>query len=277
MNGKNIFRHLNKPLLLLLVLFVFFGCQPFDKKTRFAPEGMVLIPGVKGHKIFYMDASPVTVAQFDAFTKKAQYKTDAEKFGNAGVMNMKTGEWSLVPGANFRYPQGPDKPSAPSNHPVTQVSWHDAVAYAHFYGKRLPTRLEWEFAAANGDPGNQNIYAWGNNWKDADGNFKANFWQGAFPFINTGEDGFLLTSPVGQFGKNKVGLTDMGGNVWQWTSDWKNPAITDSTGEKIQCGGSFLCDPKVCHGFKIGNTASATCETSMFHLGFRCVKDADEQ
>lgn len=237
---------------------------------------MIAVPSLNNHSAFFMDISPVTVALFDVFVKQSHYVTDAEKFGNAGVMDMKTGKWTLVPGADFHYPQGHDKPAAQPNHPVTQVSWRDATAFANYYGKRLPTTFEWEFAASNADAHYKNNYAWGNNQKDANGNFKANFWQGAFPFINTGEDGFYLTSPVGYFGTNKLGLTDMGGNVWQWTSDWKNPVITDSTGEKIQCGGSFLCDPNVCHGFKIGNNASATCETSLFHVGFRCVKDADD-
>jgi sulfatase modifying factor 1 len=160
-------------------------------------------------------------------------------------------------------------------HPVTQVSWNDAIAYATWNGKRLPTKAEWEFAASNRHEGD-NTYSWGNDLI-LNGKFKANTWQGSFPFENTKDDGYVYTSPVGVFGENKIGLTDMGGNVWQWCSDEIDPSphekIFDPSPRKILKGGSYLCDPLVCHGYKIFGESNSTAETSMGHIGFRCVKD----
>ncbi len=159
---------------------------------------------------------------------------------------------------------------------MTQVSWNDAVAYAKWAGKRLPTALEWEWAASASGT-SKSIYAWGDEMKEGK-SFKANFWQGSFPQKNTEEDGFLTTSPIGKFGANPTGLTDMGGNVWQWTADDTAPteeeAKMDTEMRKVTKGGSFLCDPKVCHGFKVDGKSSSTAEKGLMHTGFRCVKDA---
>jgi sulfatase modifying factor 1 len=264
--------------LFLLITFVGVSCTSEPPQTPVAPEGMISVPSGEtkdGAKIdgFFMDEHPVTVAEFRAFVQATGFVTQAETFGDAGVFDVKTGAWSLVKGATYEYPFGPDNPKAADDHPVTQVSWNDATAYAKWANKRLPTSEEWFYAAGFGRTESE-IYSWGGDkWRDGSGNFKANFWQGSFPYLNTNEDGFLYTSPVGLFGKNALGLTDMGGNVWQWTSDWKNPKITGDTGEKLQVGGSYLCDPAVCHGFKLGNTAESTTETSLCHVGFRCVRD----
>ncbi len=268
--------------LLLVVCSItafLFGCGRTEHKgvPEVVPDGMVFVPaGVDedGEEInaFFIDKTPVTVAQFDEFVKATKFVTQAERFGDAGVFDVKTGTWSLVKGANYLHPFGPDGPDAQPDHPVTQVSWNDATAYAKWAGKRLPAPKEW-FSAARYGLEEKEIYSWGGeNWIQ-NGQYKANFWQGSFPTYNTVEDGFLYTSPVGKFGVNKLGMADMGGNVWQWTTKWKDPAVTDETGEKIQVGGSYLCDPAVCHGFKLGNTASSTTETSLCHVGFRCVKD----
>ena len=238
---------------------------------------MVYVPGGEseaGEEIdaFFIDQTPVTVSEFDEFVKVTKFLTQAERFGDASVFDVETGTWSLVKGANYLHPFGKNGPEAQPDHPVTQVSWNDATAYALWAGKRLPDPQEWFLAARHGLDA-EDIYSWGGgNWIQ-NGKFKANFWQGSFPTYNTVEDGFLYTSPVGKFGVNKLGMADMGGNVWQWTTQWKDPAVTDETGEKIQVGGSYLCDPVVCHGFKIGNTASSTTESSLCHVGFRCVKN----
>src|ERR1035437_10196965 len=109
---------------------------------------------------FYLDRNLTTVAEFDEFVKKTGYVTEADKFGNSAV--FVSGNWELVDGADYLYPFGKDKAKAELNHPVTQVSWNDAVAYAKWKGKRLPTEAEWEFAATNGGKSNR-VYPWGND------------------------------------------------------------------------------------------------------------------
>jgi formylglycine-generating enzyme len=226
-------------------------------------------------KAFLLDKNLVTVADFEEFVKATHYVTEAEKFGNAGVFEDKTHEWILLDGADFRYPFGKDKPKAEGNHPVTQVSWNDAHAYAKWKGKRLPTQWEWEHAAKNGENTNQQ-YTWGESLVVA-GKYKANTWQGSFPYTNTKEDGYAYTSPVGVFGKNNLGLSDMGGNVWQWCEDSIEPMGRDKEIDpairRVTRGGSFLCDPMVCHGFQVTGRSSSTPESSMVHIGFRCAKN----
>lgn len=230
---------------------------------------MVLIPKFNQIDSFWIDKNLVTVADFRKFVKATQFITEAEKFGDAGFFDIKTGQWNLKKEANWEFPLGRDFPKASDNHPVTQVSWNDAVAYCKWVGKRLPTQAEYELAANNGENGISQIYSWGKT-DEENGKYKGNFWQGSFPMVSIVKDGFQYTSPVGYFGKTEIGLTDMGGNVWQWTADWSK----EKPDEKIQTGGSFLCDKAVCHGYKIGNTASSTPETSLMHVGFRAVKSA---
>lgn len=226
---------------------------------------------------FFMDVHPVTVAQFRTFVETTQYVTEAERLGDAGVFDTRTGEWRLIAGASWRAPLGRNGPPAPDDHPVTQVSWHDASAYAAWAGKRLPTEIEWEHAA-RGARNNRRQYAWGEALVE-NGRYRANTWQGTFPARNTGEDGYLYTSPVGTFGATDLGLTDMGGNVWEWTNDWfGRPGMTvnvsaGGAGEKVQRGGSFLCHPSYCHGYRVSARSHSSPDTALFHVGFRCAKD----
>jgi formylglycine-generating enzyme len=261
------------------------------------PQGMVYVPGgltrigsddglpderptfTARVEPFLMDRHPVTVAQFRAFVEATGYVTEAERFGNAGVLDPNTHRWSLVRGATWRNPLGPGSPPAPADHPVTQVSWNDAAAYARWAGKRLPTEVEWEHAARGGKD-RRTRYVWGDQTVDADGRHRANTWQGSFPVHNTKADGYTGTSPVGAFGETELGLTDMAGNVWEWTaswyrpySEWDEPYQPVPTSEKVQRGGSHLCSPDFCHGFRIAARAHATPETSLPHVGFRLVRD----
>jgi len=230
-------------------------------------------------KPFLIDTHPVTVADFRKFVKATTYQTEAEKFGDGGVFEEETQAWTLKKGADWQYPQGHDQPPSPDNHPVTQVSWNDAAAYARWAGKRLPYEIEWEHAARNACNA-RTIYPFGNEIVDKNKKYRANIWQGHFPKKNYVEDGFRFTSPVGYFGKTPLGLTDMTGNVWQWCQDWKaNYAdwvagnTTNIQQEKVQRGGSFLCEPGWCHGYRVSGRSFSTPESALMHVGFRCIKD----
>lgn len=268
------------------------------------PEGMVFIPGgqtlignesdnqtfnnrhqsdtgfpfISEVDPFLMDKHPVTVAEFRQFIQETGYITEAEHFGDAGVLSSTTNRWELVTGANWEYPRGPYELPAPDDHPVTQVSWNDAVSYAEWAGKRLPTEIEWEHAA-RGAKNLRGRYAWNKEVvKDKDHTYYTNIWQGHFPFRNLKKDGYEYTSPVGAFGETELGLTDMGGNVWEWCQDWYRPYsqrnqdyFPTKHSTKVQRGGSFQCNE--CEGYTVYARSHTTPETSLFHVGFRTVKD----
>lgn len=303
-----------KYLIVILILLIAgisakWGLSDIDAEGQFygnveIPEGMILMPGGKtliGNESdyqtfnnrhqsdagspfmaeinpFFMDKHPVTVAQFREFIQETGFVTEAERFGDAGVLNSSTRRWELVNGANWEYPRGPEELPAPDNHPVTQVSWNDAVAYAEWAGKRLPTEIEWEHAA-RGAVNNRSRHAWSKEVvKENDHDYYANIWQGDFPLRNLKKDGFEFTSPVGAFGETELGLTDMGGNVWEWCQDWYRPYaernkdyFPTAQSTKVQRGGSFQCNE--CEGFTVYARSHTTPETSLFHVGFRTVKD----
>ena len=242
--------------------------MPLDK-----PVHQVLV------KSFYLDKTPVTVAQFRKFVDATGHKTDAENFGDSGVFDSSTLSWSLIPGASWKFPFGKDKPQALDDHPVTQVSWNDAVAYSRWAGKRLPTEAEWEYAARCGGK-NTSMFSWGEKLI-VNGKYLANVWQGELSF-KQGDDGYVYTSPVGYYGVTPCGLTEMGGNVWNWCSDGfqpypgNNEPFQPNSQLRVIRGGSFLFDQNGENSFSVWGRASNTFETSLFNTGFRCAKDATQ-
>jgi formylglycine-generating enzyme required for sulfatase activity len=199
--------------------------------------------------------------------------------------------WQWVPGAHWRRPQGPGHPPAPPDHPVVAVAWADAVAYAQWAGKRLPTEAEWEWAARGGLLGSR--YTWGDAAPtDLTGNV-ANIWQGAFPRANTAVDGFAGTAPVGRYPANGYGLHDMAGNAWEWCSDWyRDDAYLDPrpggpatfldraeplVPKRVIRGGSFLCHVTYCESYRISARRGGDVGMGLAHIGFRCVMTTPKQ
>ena len=208
-----------------------------------APVHRVAVDG------FWIDRTPVTNRQFKNFVRATGHVTVAEIVpkaedypgalphmiyagsltftppGHAVDLRDYSQWWSFTKGADWRHPHGPKSNiNALDNHPVVHVAFRDALAYAQWAGKELPSEAEWEFAARGGLDGAD--YAWGDDLTP-NGRHMANTWQGEFPRQNTKADGFERTSPVTAFPPNGYGLYDMIGNVWEWTTDWfapKHPA-----------------------------------------------------
>jgi formylglycine-generating enzyme required for sulfatase activity len=198
--------------------------------------------------------------------------------------------WRPVAGACWRRPEGPGSDlKGREQHPVVHICYDDAVAYAKWAGKRLPTEAEWEFAARGGL--DRKPFTWGDQLKPQ-GRPMANTWQGEFPHHNTVEDGYFGTAPVGSFPANGYGLSDMSGNVWEWCSDWyqpkysrepaHNPQGPDSgydpeepgVAKRVQRGGSFLCCDNYCSRYMVGGRGKGEPESTASHIGFRCVQVA---
>jgi len=230
-------------------------------------------------KSFRINKFSVTVKEFRRFVKATGYTTDADRFGDSGVFNFNTSSWTLTLGANWECPLGKQAALAGDDHPVTQVSWNDAVAYATWTGKRLPTEAEWEYAARCGGTSTTK-FSWGNDLIK-DGKYMANVWQGNDQNAKQGADGFELTSPVGYYGETPCGMTDMGGNVWNWCSDTFKPypgsTIPDQNNATIKVirGGSFFFDQNGENSFSTTGRASNSQETSLFNTGFRCAENAE--
>jgi sulfatase modifying factor 1 len=230
-------------------------------------------------KSFRIDKYPVTVKEFRQFIEATRYQTDADTFGDSGVFDFNASNWALVPGANWQYPLGKNSPLAEENHPVTQVSWNDASAYAAWVGKRLSTEAEWEYAARCGGKSNSK-FSWGDKLIK-DGKYMANVWQGDDLSAKQGADGFVLTSPVGSFGKTPCGLADMGGNVWNWCSDVYQPYPGNNSPfrynpeSRVIRGGSFFFDQNGENSYSATGRASNTQETSLFNTGFRCAASGE--
>jgi formylglycine-generating enzyme required for sulfatase activity len=205
--------------------------------------------------------------------------------------------WSWVTGASWRHPQGPKSDlEGKDDYPVVQVSWDDAVAYAQWAGKRLPTEAEWEYAARGGT-GKHDRFWWGDEFKPG-GRAMANTYSGTFPTKDTAEDGYSHPSPWKAFPPNGYGLYDMAGNVWQWTADlyradahvlgaaqglhcspptaaWDPSRDVPSAPTRVTKGGSFLCHVSYCESYRPVARRGTPYDTGSEHVGFRCAKDAD--
>ncbi|VEG51987.1 sulfatase-modifying factor 1 [Mycolicibacterium aurum] len=274
--------------------------------TRFYPEEAPV------HTVtvaaFAMERHPVTTAQFASFVAETGYRTVAEQapdpalYPGAAAADLVPGAlvfrptpgpvdlrdwrqwWDWVPGADWRHPFGPDAGvdavKDRADHPVVQVCYTDAAAYARWAGRRLPTEAEWEFAARGGSTA---VYAWGDEAAPG-GRLMANTWQGAFPYRNDGALGWAGTSPVGTFPPNAYGLVDMIGNVWEWTTtryaghhqpagpveSCCGPANPDPTLNQALKGGSHLCAPEYCHRYRPSARSPQSQDSATTHIGFRC-------
>lgn len=270
---------------------------------------------------FWMDRHPVTNQQFSRFIAATGYVTIAEQrpdpalhpgalpenlvagsmvfvptSGPVGLANHAQW-WAWTPGADWRHPHGPHTGiDGLAHHPVVQVALADIEAYCAWAEVALPTEAEWEYAARGGREGA--IFSWGDEERPG-GQMMANFWQGAFPWQNTRDDGFVFTSPVGSFPANGYGLLDMAGNVWEWTADWyvatsaaapsracctvANP-VTNAQETSINPwsaqfriprrvvkGGSHLCAPSYCFRYRPAARQPQDIDTGTSHIGFRCV------
>ncbi|WP_212745236.1 formylglycine-generating enzyme family protein [Cupriavidus sp. 2SB] len=279
-----------------------------------APTRSVSVDG------FWIDSTPVTNLAFTRFVAATGYMTvaerplEADKYPGVAAHMLVPGSltfeqprsptstenpydwWQFTPGAHWRCPYGAGSTiDSLSNHPVVHIAYEDAMAYATWMGKVLPTEAEWEFAARGGIDGA--TYAWGDEFSP-DGRIMANIWQGEFPWQNLKQDGYDRTSPVGEFAPNGHGLFDMSGNVWEWTQDWyvdqprlgrknccsiSNPrgpeerASYDASDQsiaiprKVLKGGSFLCAPEYCDRFRPAARQPQMVDTGACHIGFRCV------
>ena len=282
-----------------------------------APAHRVIVDG------FWIDSTPVTNHQFAAFVEAtghvtvAEQKPDPKDYPGALLHMLRAGSlvfnptphpvslrdwsqwWSFRFGADWRHPLGPDSSlRGLDDHPVVHVAYPDALAYARWAGKSLPTEAQWEYAARGGLEGAE--FAWGDELTPG-GRHMANTWQGAFPFENTAEDGHERTSPVGSYPANGYGLFDMIGNVWEWTCDWYEPRHPDEAlkaccvprnprggreersydplqpsvriPRKVLKGGSHLCAPSYCRRYRPAARHPEPIDTSASHVGFRCVSE----
>jgi sulfatase modifying factor 1 len=277
------------------------GSERHQPEERFRHE--VKVDG------FWIDRHEVTNAQFRQFVDATSYRTLAERGvqqtsnPNADKDLLQPGSvvfipptetrgrmanwWQYVAGANWRQPTGPGSSIAgKDNHPVVHIAYEDALAYAKWRGHALPSEAQWEFAARSGREGEDD---WSSAF-DKDGKPIANTWQGIFPVLNSNDDGYVGTAPVGCFAANGYGLYDMVGNVWEWTSDWyraghpreaaHNPlgpelatlrVAAGQSASKVIKGGSHLCAANYCSRYRPAARQPQEFDLSAAHLGFRTV------
>ena len=249
---------------------------------------------------FWIDTHPVTNAEFRRFVDATGYVTLCERAPDPAIypdadpallvpgslvfqkppgpvsLHDNRAWWAYLPGADWRHPEGPGGANhGRDDHPVVHVAYEDALAYAGWAGKELPTEAEWEYAARGGL--DDAPYAWGDEAAPG-GRIMANIWQGRFPWENLETDGYAGTSPVGAFPANGYGLYDMIGNVWEWTASALPPktsccAPSGPGGEarRVVKGGSHLCAPNYCLRYRPAARQGEAIDSTTGHIGFRCV------
>ncbi len=279
---------------------------------------------------FEVTSTPVTNDQFAAFVAATGYVTVAERPLSAeeypdlapdsrapgslvfspteGPVDLRDWRqwWQWQPGASWRQPTGQGSTLLGlEDHPVVQVSFEDAQAYAEWAGGRLPTEAELEFAACGGST--PSPYAWGSE-REPDGDLMANTWRGRFPFENDGARGWHGTSPVGSFPANAYGLFDCIGNVWEWSSspytashaaaassEIASPSTATAgrggcacspsdpprgeapsgtaVSQRVLKGGSHLCAPEYCLRYRPAARSPQAEDSATTHIGFRIARD----
>ncbi|KAK6965740.1 sulfatase-modifying factor 2 [Biomphalaria glabrata] len=261
------------------------GTNDPDSKTGEYPMRNVAV------KSFYFDTNPVINAEYWAFRAQKKFvKSEAEKKGWSWVVDMFLSDetrdyysmpgargWSAVKKASWDKPEGPDSNLEERwKHPVVHISWYDAKMFCEFHGKRLPTEPEWEYAARAGVK--NRAYPWGDNWERR----RANVWQGDWPYENRKADGYAITSPVDAYKpQNLIGLYDMIGNVWEWTSSsyverGVQPHLQSSM--VVLKGGSYVdsVNGKINAAVRNGQRMGQKQDYTAANVGFRCAKSAPE-
>ena len=230
---------------------------------------------------FAIEACCVSTARFARFVDDTGYVTDAERAGTgfvfAGFLPDDFPDtrgvaaapwWREVPGADWAHPEGPQSDLAGrADHPVVQVSWHDAQQFCGWAGLRLPTEAAWEYAARGGLV--QQRFPWGNQLTPG-GEHRMNVFQGRFPDRNTVKDGYAGTAPVRAFPPNGFGLHNTTGNVWEWTADPWSVNGQVSAAERVLRGGSYLCHASYCWRYRTSARMASTPDSPTGNVGFRC-------
>jgi sulfatase modifying factor 1 len=222
---------------------------------------------------FYISKYEITNKQFEKFVEATKYKTDAEKLKNAMVFEpgLKEFRWIQDSTAYWRYPNGVSRGGIEGkmNHPVTTISYKDALAYCNWAGVRLPTFNEWEIASR---AGSETEYFWGEDSGELI-NY-ANVWHGQDHLTADTSDGYVTTSPVGSFEPNPWDIYDIYGNVFELT-EGKLPKEKRKYAHAR--GGSWWCSSKSCNFFNSVDIGRVNTRASFSNLGFRVCKDAEEE
>jgi formylglycine-generating enzyme required for sulfatase activity len=244
---------------------------------------------------FHLEAETVTVRRFAEFVEATGHVTESERFGMSAVFSpllkdqgMVTGGvintpwWTRIDGASWKQPEGPGSSIDDRlDHPVTQVSWNDAVAFATWVGGRLPTEAEWEHAARGGN--RRRRFPWGDEEPTDEKTF-CNIWQGEFPRHNTLADGYFGTAPARSFEPTEAGFYNMSGNVWEWSGDaFKVRSLSRAaklrndqakkSADKVLKGGSFLCHKSYCYRYRIAARMGLSADSAGSNTGFRVAYD----